>query len=114
MFSHYVGPVIGRENLSKPLSPSERVQELPNYIAALGVDKIDPHVLQNLALLCIENPVEPQSPDLIPYPSSPSPFVVKHQSSPSLSLHAAMWDKDKTFERLFKALILFLDYTRVS
>jgi CLIP-associating protein 1/2 len=62
----------------------------------------------------MENPVaELSSPPPSPGgadPSSPSPFVVS-ESMPSL--HSDMWEKNKTFERLFRALILYLDPSRV-
>lgn len=43
-------------------------------------------------------------------PGSPSPFEARVIPS----LHADIWNKDKNFERLFNALIAFLDPSRVT
>ncbi|KAJ7276185.1 clasp N terminal-domain-containing protein [Mycena haematopus] len=98
----------------KAITNVDRVQELQNYIAMLENDDADVSVLQKLALLAIENPVtDPASSPLSPefgYPASPSPFVNPSRSLPSL--HSDMWGKDKNFERLFNALLSFLQPTK--
>ncbi|KII95772.1 hypothetical protein PLICRDRAFT_48721 [Plicaturopsis crispa FD-325 SS-3] len=93
----------------KAVQAEDRVQELQTYIAALENGDASIRVLQKLALLCIENPVmEPPSPTSSVYtPASPSPFILTSRALPSL--HPDMWTNDKSFERLFNALIKFLD-----
>ncbi|KAF7355127.1 hypothetical protein MSAN_01428300 [Mycena sanguinolenta] len=98
----------------KAIDDVDRVQELQNYIAMLENGDADVSVLQKLALLAIENPVtetasSPLSPEFA-YPVSPSPFVNPSRSLPSL--HADMWGKNKNFDRLFNALLSFLEPTR--
>ncbi|KAJ6516109.1 clasp N terminal-domain-containing protein [Mycena sanguinolenta] len=98
----------------KAVNDVDRVQELQNYITMLENGDADISVLQKLALLAIENPVtetasSPLSPDFA-YPASPSPFVNPSRSLPSL--HADMWGKNKNFERLFNALLSFLQPTK--
>jgi CLIP-associating protein 1/2 len=96
----------------KGVEPSDRVQELKNFIDALEQQPINIRVLQKLALLCIENPVVDQTSPLsssFSAPSSPSPFSAR----PIPSLHSDMWANDKNFERLFNALMKFLDPSRV-
>ncbi|KAJ6629190.1 clasp N terminal-domain-containing protein [Mycena sp. CBHHK59/15] len=88
----------------------DRIQELQSYIGMLENDDVDIRVLQKLTLLSIENPVtdaisSPLSPEF-GYPASPSPFINPSRSLPSL--HSDMWDQSKNFERLFNALLLFL------
>ncbi|RDB23289.1 Protein STU1 [Hypsizygus marmoreus] len=94
--------------------PADIVQELQSYITALKDGDPGIRVLQKLALLCIENPVvESSSPPPSPgfgFPSSPSPFFSPSRSLPSLQ--ADLWDTNKNFDRLFNALVQFLDYTR--
>lgn len=84
------------------------------YIKALERGDAITVALSSLALICMENPVaELSSPPPSPGgadPTSPSPFVVS-DSMPSL--HSDMWEKNKTFERLFRALMLYLDPSRV-
>lgn len=100
--------------LRSPGSP-ERVQELEGHIKALERGDANTAALPSLALICMENPVaELSSPPPSPGgadPSSPSPFVVS-DSMPSL--HSDMWEKNKTFERLFCALMLYLDPSRIE
>ncbi|KAF8897283.1 clasp N terminal-domain-containing protein [Infundibulicybe gibba] len=101
------------QRTSKALEPSDCVEELQKCLVAFQRDEVDVNVLQKLALLCIENPVAandspPPSPGYDP--SSPSPFITGSRSLPSVQ--SKMWDKDKSFERLFNGLILFMDHSR--
>ncbi|KAJ7507542.1 clasp N terminal-domain-containing protein [Mycena galericulata] len=94
----------------KAVDDVDRIQELQSYIGMLEKDDIDINVLQKVALLSIENPItdsvsSPLSPDF-GYPASPSPFINPSRSLPSL--HSDMWGKNKNFERLFNALLSFL------
>ncbi|KAF9449916.1 hypothetical protein P691DRAFT_811482 [Macrolepiota fuliginosa MF-IS2] len=72
-------------------------------IAALSSGSVDGMTFYRIAGLSLQNPVA-DSPPTSPAtgPSSPTPF----NSSRSIpSLHWDVWDKDKNFERLFKAII---------
>lgn len=95
--------------------PSDRKQELNGYIASLEHGAADIRVLKKLAFLCQESPVNepisPISPDLAG-PLSPSPQFGTTRSL--LSLKSDLWDQDKSFERLFSALMQYLEPTRVS
>ncbi|KAJ7283886.1 clasp N terminal-domain-containing protein [Mycena rebaudengoi] len=112
---HQTGWWLKRKNLVaqgtplKAVDPVDRINELQSYITMLESDDADIRVLQKLALLSIENPaVETESSPLSPgfYPTSPSPFMNPSRSLPSL--HSDMWGKNKNFERVFNALLSFL------
>jgi CLIP-associating protein 1/2 len=94
--------------------PSERKEELNECIAALEQGLADVLVLKKLALLCRQNPVnEPISPITPDFsdPASPSPFLGRTRTLPSL--RQDLWHQDKTFERLFNVLVQYLDPARV-
>ena len=95
---------------------ADRDEELSGYIAALEHGPADVLVLQKLALFCRENPanepISPISPD----------FSAGHLGSPPSSFgssrnlpgfKADLWARGKAFERLFAALVLYLDPERV-
>jgi CLIP-associating protein 1/2 len=107
--------VVAQGTPLKAVDSNNRVIELQGYISALAEGDPGVHVLQKLALLCIENPVaESASPPPSPsfgFPSSPSPFIAPSRSLPSMQ--AEIWDKDKNFERLFNALVQFLEPSKV-
>jgi CLIP-associating protein 1/2 len=108
--------VVSQGTPLKAMNDGDRIQELQNYINMLENDDVDIRVLQKLALLSIENPIaesasSPLSPDF-GYPASPSPLVHPSRSLPSL--HSDMWGKNKNFERLFNALLSFLQPAKVS
>jgi CLIP-associating protein 1/2 len=96
--------------------------ELQGAISALEQNKADTRLLQRLSRLCIENPstvTEPASPVSSSFdsfgqtPASPSPFIVDDsQHTPQLA-HSELWTKGKKFERLFNALMIFLDPAKV-
>ncbi|GJE84641.1 clasp N terminal-domain-containing protein [Phanerochaete sordida] len=93
---------------------ADRQDELRGYVAALEQGPADVPVLQKLALFCRENPanepISPISPDFSGGPLSPSPlFGSSHAFS---GLKADLWVQGKAFERLFAALVLYLDPTR--
>ncbi|KAF5388162.1 hypothetical protein D9615_000202 [Tricholomella constricta] len=95
---------------------ADKVKELRGYIAALVNGELGSHMLQKLALFSIENPVSdfaspPPSPGY-GFPGSPSPLVNSSKSLPSL--HADLWEADKNFERLFNALIQYLEPTKTE
>lgn len=107
-------PVIAQGSPLKAAETSDRIQELQRYISLLENGSADVHTLQKLVLLCAENPVaepfSPLSPDS-EFPSSPSPFIDNSRSIPSL--YSDLWDNNKNFEKLFRALMEFLVPTRV-
>ena len=95
--------------------PSDRKEELNGYIAALEHGTADIRVLKKLAFLSQDSPVnEPISPisPALAGPLSPSPQFGNSRSL--LSLKSDLWDQDKAFERLFGALMRYLDPARVS
>lgn len=96
----------------KAVDSSKRTAELEGFINALEQPPVGVRVLQKLALLCIENPVaDPSSPaSNLSLPSSPSPFETREIPP----LHKDIWTQDKRFQRLFNALIAFLEPSRVS
>lgn len=86
---------------------------LQNLIADLGGGEPTLATLQELVSICAANKVLDTSPPLSPMldgPISPSPFNVS-QSMPSL--HPDIWEKDKTFDKLFQALAQYLNDTKV-
>ena len=95
------------------VSPA-RVQELETLITALDSGDADVAALKRLALICMENTVaELSSPPLSPeglHPSSPTPIIPSHSTR---LLHSDIWEKNKTFDRFFKALIKYLEPSRV-
>jgi CLIP-associating protein 1/2 len=90
--------------------------ELQNYISALESGSADLRTLQKLALLCIENPVDDVA--LSPLSHSPSFGVASLPliggSRQIQSLGADMWMDGKNCDRLFTALVNFLEPSRVS
>lgn len=87
--------------------------ELQKLIAVLEGGEPTLAILQQLASICAATKVLDTSPPLSPMldgPVSPSPFNVS-QSMPSL--HPDIWEKDKTFNKLFQALAQYLHDTKV-
>ncbi|KAI0959785.1 hypothetical protein AcW1_004513 [Taiwanofungus camphoratus] len=86
------------------------VQEFQDYISALETGEADVLVLKRLALFCVHNPIdEPASPvgSAFAVPPTPSPSVGSSRSLPSQK--SDLWTQQKNFDRLFNALIRFLD-----
>ena len=109
------GAVVGQGSTLESIESSDKTQELQDYITAVETGSAETQVLQKLALFCLESPVmEPPSPPPSPgldIPTSPSPFLSGSRSLPSLN--GNLWDVNKSFDRLFNALIQFLDPTKV-
>ncbi|KAF8974575.1 clasp N terminal-domain-containing protein [Flammula alnicola] len=93
----------------------ERIQELDDLIASLDRGDADIAALKRLTLICMENTVaELSTPPLSPdsnHPSSPTPLALS-RSMPVL--HSDIWEKNKTFDRFFKALIKYLEQDRAE
>ncbi|KAK7695678.1 hypothetical protein QCA50_000314 [Cerrena zonata] len=86
---------------------SDYRQELNGWIAELEQGSVDPAILKKLALFCRQHPVnEPMSP-ISPALSDPSSPRLHSKTSPSLKTD--FWNQDKTFDRLFSALIQVLN-----
>lgn len=87
-------------------APSDRCEELEAHIAALEHGPADVRVLKKLALFLREQPVNepisPISPDFAGSSATPSP---------AWTLKADLWSQGKAFERLFAALLQYLDPT---
>ncbi|PPQ79539.1 hypothetical protein CVT25_003421 [Psilocybe cyanescens] len=97
-----------------PAKSNLSAQELDALISQLDKGDIDVPALQRLAIICMENAVvEPSSPSMstASYPSSPTPLTPAH-SLPTL--HVDIWEKNKTFEKLFSALMKYLEPTRTE
>lgn len=102
--------VIKQSATRKAEKSDDRQQELDNYIAALERGEASPQLLQELARFCVEAHVLESivhSADASAM-SSPSPMTQKSSSS-----SGDIWDKDKNFSRLWKALLKFLELTLV-
>ncbi|KAK2466497.1 hypothetical protein APHAL10511_002139 [Amanita phalloides] len=87
---------------------------LQQFIATLEGGEPDIATLQQLAFICVANKVADASPPLSPMldgPVSPSPFNTS-QSVPSL--HSDIWEKNKTFNRLLRALMQCLNDAKDS
>lgn len=89
---------------------ADRQEELEGYIAALEQGPADVRVVKKLALFCREHPVNepisPISPDFS-MPLRPSPLFGNGRA------RSELWNRDKAFERLFSALLEYLDPARV-
>ncbi|KAG5339205.1 hypothetical protein C0989_005186 [Termitomyces sp. Mn162] len=105
----HVSKVVSQGTPLRATQSTDKVKELQNYITELVDGELGVHGLQKLALFSIENPVSDANSPLNPGQgvlNSPSPFF---KSASVRSLHADIWEVDKNFERLFNALIQFLE-----
>ncbi|CAA7260161.1 unnamed protein product [Cyclocybe aegerita] len=99
--------------VSAIVSP-ERVQELDGLIASLDSGQADVATLKQLALICMANTVAdlPSPPlSLETFPTSPTPLDTS-RSIPAL--YSDIWEKNNTFDKLFKALIKYSVPTRTE
>ncbi|KAI0080767.1 hypothetical protein K474DRAFT_1657611 [Panus rudis PR-1116 ss-1] len=98
--------------LSPEVPSTGRREELNEYIQQLEQGSADIAMLKRLVLFCRQNPVnEPLSPisPALSDPLSPTPLF-KASSHPSLK--SDLWTQDKTFDRLFDALVNYLNPNR--
>jgi hypothetical protein len=108
--------VVNEDSAVRTGEPSDRHEQLEGHIAALEHGAADVLVLKKLALFCRENPanepISPISPDfsagqhLSPTPSFGSTRTLS-------GFKADLWAQGKAVERLFAALLLYLDPSRV-
>jgi len=106
--------VLAQAGIMSAHAASERVESLERAISALESGEAGVETLKQLALTCLENTARdllssPLSPD-VGLPSSPTPLSALR---PLPSLHADIWEKNRTFDRFFKALLSYLQFTRV-
>lgn len=93
--------------------PPAGLPELKSCIARLESGDVDIDLLQKLALFCMANPVsDPSSPMSADYgfPGSPTPFA---SAGSVTNLYADIWESEKNFDRLFKALVQFVESEKV-
>lgn len=94
-------------------SPSNQKADLDSYIKSLqqrGSNAVP--ILKKLTMISVENPaIEPASPVGGDFPGSPTPnsSIASLQGLPPTDV----WSQDKSFSRLFGALITYLDPSRV-
>ncbi|KAF9057392.1 clasp N terminal-domain-containing protein [Panaeolus papilionaceus] len=90
----------------------DRLQELEQQISELGAEKGTVETLKRLALFCAENSVvDVTSPPLSPHdrqPGSPTPL----STSSLVPLHTDVWEKSNIFDKIFKALITFIEASK--
>lgn len=100
--------LISKAGPLKAKDDAERIQELKTHIAALEVGDITKENLQRVALFCSENTVSDlSSPPPSPGGGSPSPFLLN--PSTSLTTRSELWDTERVFDRLFNALMQYLE-----
>ena len=92
------------------LSEEERVGEIQALTKALGAE-VSAETLQQVAAVCVATRVADPSTPLSPS-GSPTPF--SGAESQDDALHSSIWEKDRSFDRLFKALVKALEPTKVS
>lgn len=104
--------MISKAGPLKAKDDAERIQELKTHIAALEVGDITKENLQRVALFCSENTVSDlSSPPPSPGGGSPSPFLLN--PSTSLTTRSELWDTERVFDRLFNALMQYLEPSKV-
>ncbi|CDO74043.1 hypothetical protein BN946_scf185043.g93 [Trametes cinnabarina] len=105
-----------RMALLKMVAPSEdvgtpdREEAVNTFIVALEDGSADVAVLKKLARLCSKNPVhEPLSPVSPGFSAPLTPSPMDLAARPLATGKADYWAQDKLFDRLFSALVKFLD-----
>ncbi|KAF9485369.1 hypothetical protein BDN70DRAFT_871407 [Pholiota conissans] len=91
-------------------------QDVNELISKLDSGDADVAALKRLALICVEtSSSDLSSPPISPgtrHPSSPTPLPPSQK--PTSLLHSDVWEKNKTFDRFFKALMKYLEPERVD
>lgn len=96
-------------SLLKTSSSLERVNDLQDITTALENDLADVAALKQLAIICAENPV-PEANSESHLPTSPTSPISKRSQIMS---HTKLWETDQTFEKLFKALMAYMQPSKV-
>lgn len=93
-----------------------QVQQLRDVMSLLEQGVADLAALRTLAAVCTNNPAAPQSPTTLTSPLSPngnggplSPSPLNDMSSLARSLRSDVWLGGKMFDKVFNALVRFLD-----
>ncbi|KAL6299119.1 clasp N terminal-domain-containing protein [Sparassis latifolia] len=92
------------------LSVEDSGRELQGYISVLEQGLADVRVLKKLAGLCTQNRVDESMSPVFPafsVPATPTPLAGSSRALPPLT--SDLWTPQKNFDRLFNALIKFLD-----
>jgi len=101
--------VSSQASLLKAPPPSDRVQDLQDITTALEDNVADVAALKRLAIICMENPI-PEGTSEPHLSSSPTSLISKLSQTIS---HTELWEKNQTFEKLFKALMAYLQPSKV-
>ncbi|KAJ2965535.1 hypothetical protein NUW54_g14086 [Trametes sanguinea] len=108
-------PVLKMAAPSEDVGTPDREETVNTFIVALEDGTADISVLKKLARLCSKNPShEPLSPVSPGFsaPLTPSPMNIP--ARPLETGKVDYWAQDKLFDRLFSALVKFLDPHKVS
>jgi CLIP-associating protein 1/2 len=85
------------------------MHDLQDITAALKDAVADVAALKRLAIICMENPTFEGSSELHLSCSPTSPISKRSQTMS----HAELWETNQTFEQLFKALMTYLQPSKV-
>lgn len=92
---------------------STHTEDLENLISELVHGKGGIAVLKRLTIICKDNAtIDPSSPSISSSSHTSSPSPSKPLDLPS-TLHLSIWEKNKTFDRLFDAILKYLNPSRV-
>ncbi|KDR83324.1 hypothetical protein GALMADRAFT_85351 [Galerina marginata CBS 339.88] len=106
--------LLAQATSTKPTTSLPLSEELDSLISELACGDASVATLKRLAVICMENSsTELPSPSLSSggHPSSPTPLA---PSNSVPTLHLDIWEKDKTFDRFFHALIKYLEPNRTE
>lgn len=106
-------PVLAQGSPLKGARTAELAQTLSGWIVDLEARNSAKRTLQNIALLCAQNPtLNFSGPGGGGYPLNPSPSIETTRLTPSF--YSEIWETDKNFDRLFKIILQFLDESAVG
>jgi hypothetical protein len=99
-----------RHHPSRPLRPLIEYTISKTLLPALEDNVADVTALKRLAIICMENPI-PEGTSEPHLSSSPTSPISKRSQTIS---HTELWETNQTFEKLFKALMTYLQPSKVS
>ena len=113
--------MVNEDSAVRTAEASDRQEQLEGFIAALehghGPGDCDVPVLRKLALFCRANPanepLSPISPDFSAAGPLGPPSSFGGGARTLAGFRTDLWARGKAFERLFAALVLYLDPGRV-
>ena len=105
--------VIDKGGSLKGADRDTQLNELLRCVSALEDGSADVAVLKKLALLCLDNPVHDDAPNMndSSFPITPSPT---DNGFGTMNVEDTIWNNEKIFDRLFDALMKYLSPSRVS